>query len=64
MEGSPCGHKRKCFSRYFLPSKESLMSCNSSTIMEVPVWRASALVAGLATVVGLDGLLLCSELSL
>jgi hypothetical protein len=29
--GSPGGHSRECFSRYFLPSNESLVSCRSST---------------------------------
>ena len=64
MGGSPGGQRRECFSRNFLPSRESLISCNSSIIIEVPVRRASALVDGLVVVGGLGEFLLLSELDL
>ena len=36
MAGSPGGQSKYNFSRYFLPSCESFISCSSSITMEVP----------------------------
>ena len=36
MTSLPGGQRRESFLRYFLPSKGSLISCRSSTMMEVP----------------------------
>ena len=43
--GSPAGHNSKCFSRNFLPSFASLMSCLASGVAES---LGSALVLGLS----------------
>ena len=48
------------FSKNFLPSSRSLISCKSSIMMEVPLRH----VFGLGAFIGLDGLLLSSEFCL
>ena len=56
VRGSPGRHNSECFSKNFLPSSRSLISCKSSIMMEVPLRR----VFGLGVFIGLDGLLLSS----
>ena len=42
-DGSPGGHNNECFSKYFLPSNGSFISCNSSIMTEVPLRRVLVL---------------------
>ena len=44
VAGSPAGQRRECFSRYFLPSSESLISCSSSGRDEGPLRRVLGLI--------------------
>ena len=54
VRGSPGGHNSECFSKNFLPSNGSLMSCRSYKMIEVP----SCCEFGLGAFIGLSGILL------
>ena len=60
VRGSPGGHRRECFSRNFIPSRGSFMSCMSSMMGVLPL----CLVFSLCVITVLGVLLVSSVLCL